>query len=152
MGMLITNDNRHNNNNNGIVIIGSRAHLEEESTIQRSRIRTFLMQSFHFFVRQLCSKNIRDTQCGFKLFNRYAMIALFTQLHLRRWAFDIELVALAEQLGFTLVEVGVNWKEIGGSKLESEGKFGLALVSLSMLRDMICVRICYGLGIWKIKQ
>jgi dolichyl-phosphate beta-glucosyltransferase len=66
-------------------VFGSRAHLEDESTASRSKIRTFLMHSFHFFVKLLCSPRIKDTQCGFKLFTRSAAVMLFTNLHLRRW-------------------------------------------------------------------
>lgn len=67
------------------VVFGSRAHLEDESSASRSKIRTFLMHSFHFFVKILCSPRIKDTQCGFKLFTRSAAVLLFTNLHLRRW-------------------------------------------------------------------
>ena len=51
-----------NNDNRNMSIFGSRAHLQEESTIQRSVIRTLLMHAFHFFVTLLVSSNIRDTQ------------------------------------------------------------------------------------------
>ena len=68
-----------------MAVFGSRAHLEEESTASRSKIRTFLMHAFHFFVKILCSPHIKDTQCGFKLFTRSAAVMLFTNLHLRRW-------------------------------------------------------------------
>ncbi len=129
-------------------VFGSRAHLEEESTVSRSKIRTVLMRAFHFFVKALCSPKIKDTQCGFKLFTRHAALLLFTNLHLRRWAFDTELVVIAEKLNIPISEVGVIWHEIDGSKLDA-GKLSLALVSLGMLRDMICVRACYFLRIWK---
>ena len=48
--------------NKNISMFGSRAHLQEESTTQRSLIRTFLMRAFHFFVTLLVSSKIRDTQ------------------------------------------------------------------------------------------
>lgn len=129
------------------VVFGSRAHLEEESTASRSKIRTVLMRAFHFFVKTLCSPKIKDTQCGFKLFTRHAALLLFTNLHLRRWAFDTELVVIAKKLNIPISEVGVIWHEIDGSKLDA-GKLSLALVSLGMLRDMICVKACYFLRIW----
>lgn len=81
--------NESQSNNSGVLppaaVFGSRAHLEEESTASRSKIRTFLMHAFHFFVKTLCSARIEDTQCGFKLFSRSAAVLLFTNLHLRRW-------------------------------------------------------------------
>ena len=136
-----------------LAVFGSRAHLENESKASRSKVRTFLMHSFHFFVKALCSPRIKDTQCGFKLFTRSAAISLFTNLHLRRWAFDTELVVIAEKLRepVQISEVGVIWQEIEGSKLDG-GKLSLALVSLGMLRDMLCVRACYFFGLWKMRE
>lgn len=66
-------------------VFGSRAHLEETSSATRSKVRTLLMHAFHFFVKNLCSAQIKDTQCGFKLFTRPAVVKLFSNLHLRRW-------------------------------------------------------------------
>ena len=144
-----TNDN--DSNHMSAVIIGSRAHLEESSKAERTKVRTFLMHSFHFFVHHLCSKNVKDTQCGFKLFHKTAALSLFRNLHLKRWAFDIEIITLAEQLNMSISEVGVNWKEVDGSKLDTS-KWALATASLGMLRDMVFVRLCYSLGFWKIQK
>ena len=130
-------------------VFGSRAHLQEMA--QRSWIRTALMHAFHFFVHFLCSSQVRDTQCGFKLFTHKAAMDLFGNLHLRRWAFDTELVMLAERIGISISEVAVSWQEVDGSKLDTS-KLALALVSISMLRDMLCVRACYSLGLWKVKR
>ena len=67
-----------------------------ESVATRSLLRTILMKGFHLLVMILISKNIEDTQCGFKLFTRETARALFQRLHLERWSFDVELVVLAE--------------------------------------------------------
>ena len=137
-------------------VYGSRAHLQQqesqkEKNVQRSLIRIILMHGFHFFVRTLCSSHIQDTQCGFKLFTQPAAQVLFQNLHLHRWAFDIELVVMSELLGLPVEEVGVQWQEIEGSKLATS-KMALIRASVDMLRDMICVRLCYSLGIWKIQK
>jgi len=94
------------------IVIGSRAHLQEDATASRTFVRTLLMKAFHMFVAILCSRTVRDTQCGFKLFTRAAAITLFSNLHLQRWAFDIEIITIAEQMKVPLVEVGVNWEEV----------------------------------------
>ena len=60
-------------------------------------------------------------------------------------------MVIAEKVGVTISEVGVCWHEVDGSKLDV-GKLGLMAVSLGMLRDMVCVRACYMLGIWKLKR
>lgn len=55
-----------------VVVVGSRAHLEEESKATRSFLRTFLMVGFHLVVYVFAVRSVRDTQCGFKLFTRSA--------------------------------------------------------------------------------
>ena len=134
-----------------IAVFGSRAHLAKVSTAERTLSRTVLMKAFHFFVGVLVSSKVHDTQCGFKLFTRSASELVFETLHLRRWAFDTEIILLCDKFSIDILEVAVPWKEIDGSKL-STSKLALGIASLSMLRDMICVRTCYTLGIWKVKN
>jgi dolichyl-phosphate beta-glucosyltransferase len=132
-----------------ITIFGSRAHLQEQSTTQRSFVRTLLMRAFHVFVSVLVSSRIHDTQCGFKMFTKNAALVTFESLHLHRWAFDTEVVLVSDHQSIQIVEVGVPWHEVDGSKLNTS-KWALAVVSINMLRDMICVRACYALRIWKV--
>jgi dolichyl-phosphate beta-glucosyltransferase len=130
------------------VAFGSRAHLEKGSVSTRAWYRTILMKGMHLCVSVLCTKEIKDTQCGFKLFTRKAAAALFPQMHLERWGFDIELVQLCQYLDIPVVEVAVNWQEIDGSKLITN-KLDVVKASLVMFRDMLCVRLCFLFGIWK---
>ena len=109
------------------------------------------MYGFHALVCLLCTRNVQDTQCGFKLFTRHAARLLFPGIHLERWAFDVELIYVAEQLGIPIVEVGVNWHEVAGSKLIVH-KFDIITTSLSMAKDMLTVKVCYTLGIWKLPR
>lgn len=136
------------------IVLGSRAHLHlnknNHTHQRRSHVRSFLMQAFHVCVVLLVdASEICDTQCGFKLFSKNAAHHLFQILHLRRWAFDTELIFLATHLHYTILEVVVPWHEVEGSKLHTSA-LNLALVSVSMLRDMVCVRLCYAFGLWKI--
>jgi len=132
------------------VVVGSRAWMKEESKATRTLLRTFLMHAFHMFVSFLVSRNINDTQCGFKLFNPVSKRGGIEGLHLRRWAFDVEVVVRCEMQGYTMKEVPVKWQEIEGSKLTEEGFLGLVKNGVGMLRDMICVRLCYVTGGWKV--
>lgn len=128
------------------VLMGSRAHIQQE----RSLVRRFLAAAFRLLLTVTlgpAAKHIRDTQCGFKLLSRGAAQRIFQTLHLQRWAFDIEVLYLAVHLKVTVKEEVVPWHEVEGSKLNTS-IWNLALVSLSMLRDMICVRLCYQVGIW----
>ena len=58
--------NRIDEDGQGIVC-GSRAHLQDESIASRTLVRTILMYGFHFCVWIFAVKNVRDTQCGFKV-------------------------------------------------------------------------------------
>jgi dolichyl-phosphate beta-glucosyltransferase len=127
---------------------GSRAHLEEESIAKRTFVRTLLMHGFHMFVSVFVTDQVKDTQCGFKLFTRYAAKFLFANLHLEGWAFDIELIYLAEQYHIPMKEVGVVWTEVAGSKL-IQSKVDLVKASVFMARDILCVRMAYMTHIWR---
>lgn len=128
------------------IICGSRAHLEEESIAKRSIFRTFLMYGFHFLVWFLCVKGIKDTQCGFKLLTREAAILTFSNLHVERWAFDVDLLYIAQYLNIPLAEVAIAWQEIEGSKMIPVWSW------LQMGRDLLLIRLRYLLGAWKINS
>lgn len=134
-------------NKNGLgVICGSRAHLEQESIAQRSMFRTFLMYGFHFLVWFLCVRGIKDTQCGFKLLTRQAAVILFSNLHVERWAFDVDMLYLAQYFKIPMSEVAVKWQEIEGSKMVPVWSW------LQMGKDLLLIRLRYILGAWKIRS
>ena len=86
-------------------IFFQRAHLAKDSIATRAFYRTVLMKGFHFYVQLLVTHSVQDTQCGFKLFTRAAAHVLFGNLHLYRWAFDTEIIYLAELLNVPIAEV-----------------------------------------------
>jgi len=130
--------------------VGSRAHLQGEAEAKRTFFRNLLMWGFHLVVTWIGGiRGIRDTQCGFKLFSRKSACVLFRNLHLSRWAFDVELLWLAQQWNMPTVEVPVKWREIDGSHLEEEDT---RMVSIRMFRDLIRVRFSYLFGLWKVPR
>ncbi|XP_072746583.1 dolichyl-phosphate beta-glucosyltransferase [Anoplolepis gracilipes] len=128
------------------IICGSRAHLEKEETAKRSYFRLFLMHGFHFLVWLLCVKGIRDTQCGFKLLTRKSARTIFEALHVERWAFDVEMLYIAQTLNIPINEIAVNWTEIEGSKIIPFWSW------LQMGRDLLFIWLRYNIGAWKINK
>ncbi|XP_067569441.1 dolichyl-phosphate beta-glucosyltransferase isoform X3 [Pseudorca crassidens] len=128
------------------IACGSRAHLEKQSIAQRSYFRTLLMYGFHFLVWFLCVKGIRDTQCGFKLLTREAASRTFSSLHIERWAFDVELLYIAQFFKIPIAEIAVNWTEIEGSKLVPFWSW------LQMGKDLLLIRLRYLTGAWRLEQ
>uniref|UniRef100_A0A453M9R7 Dolichyl-phosphate beta-glucosyltransferase n=1 Tax=Aegilops tauschii subsp. strangulata TaxID=200361 RepID=A0A453M9R7_AEGTS len=83
------------------------------------------------------------SQCGFKMFTRSAARKLFTNIRLKRWCFDVEIVYLCKHLRIPMAEVSVSWTEIPGSKVRMTS-------ILHMVFELLLIRVGYGLGIWKI--
>lgn len=54
------------------------------------------MYSFHSVLYVLGIRHIKDTQCGFKLFTRQAAQAIFPNVHVDGWIFDIEVLLIAQ--------------------------------------------------------
>ncbi|KAF9115115.1 dolichyl-phosphate beta-glucosyltransferase [Mortierella sp. AM989] len=128
------------------IALGSRAHLvRTDAVVKRSFIRNFLMHAFHKVVYVLGIRGIDDTQCGFKLFTRKAAQAIFPNMHVEGWIFDIEVLMIAQQLKIPIVEVPVAWQEIDGSKVS------LMRDSIQMALDLLIIRMNYIFGIWSIQ-
>jgi len=125
------------------IAFGSRHHLKEEAMAQRAWHRNFLMNAFHVFVWFLVGGSVSDTQCGFKLFRAEVGKQIFASLHIYRWAFDIEVLVLSRLFGWQIAEVPVTWVEMPGSKLN------LITGSLTMLRDIVLVKVLYATAIWR---
>ena len=70
------------------------------------------MYGFNFLVVMLSGVHgISDTQCGFKLFSRRAARCIFPNLHLERWAFDVELLYIASCMGYSIAVGEMEWSE-----------------------------------------
>lgn len=129
------------------VAVGSRAHLVgSEAVVKRSKLRNFLMHSFHLLLWALtppATARIRDTQCGFKLFSRNTLPYIVPHMHMDGWIFDVEMLMLAEFAGIPVVEVAVGWREVVGSKLN------VLRDSLGMAYGLAILRICWATGIYR---
>lgn len=130
---------------NDAIVIGSRAHLEQEAIATRSFFRTILMHGFHLLVWIFAVRKVRDTQCGFKLMTRSAARSIFYIMHVERWAFDVEMLHIAQTYRMPLEEVAVKWTEIDGSKVTPFWSW------LQMGRDLILIWLKYTSGAWRIE-
>lgn len=129
-----------------MVSIGSRAHMvNTDAVVKRTIIRNFLMYSLHALVFTFGIRSIKDTQCGFKLFNRKATKTIFPKLHTEGWIFDVEILIIALRKNIPINEVPISWHEVDGSKMD------LARDSINMAKDLVVVRLAYLLGIYSDK-
>jgi len=90
---------------------------------------------FTFVRKRILLPDFADTQCGFKAFRREAAQALFSRQQLEGWAFDAELLYLAQRLGFSVRQVPIEWRNVEGST------FHLGVGSgIRELRDLVRIR------------
>lgn len=99
------------------VAIGSRWLQSELQTERQPLYRQFFGRTFNLILRVMLGLRFKDTQCGFKAFTRAAADAIFPRMRIRRWAFDPEVLYLANKLGFKTAEVPVEWAHDERSKI-----------------------------------
>jgi dolichyl-phosphate beta-glucosyltransferase len=99
------------------VAVGSRTLSAEGVVRRRSLRRAATGRMFARFARWIVPVPVRDTQCGFKMFRRDVARRLFLMSQEQGYLFDLEVLALANRLGYWIAEVPISWTEIPGSKL-----------------------------------
>lgn len=129
------------------VAVGLRAHMvNTDAVVKRLFIRNLLMYGLHTLVFVFGIRDVRDTQCGFKMFNREAVAGIFPHMHTERWIFDVEILLLAERQNMAMQEVAVSWQEIGGSKID------LAKDLIQMAVDLVVTRLAYMIGVYAMDE
>lgn len=113
------------------VVVGSRAVKRQLITRPQPRHRDLMGRSFNLILRALRLTEIRDTQCGFKLFPGDLARALSAVQQLDGFAFDVELLLAAREWGFAPKEVAVRWNHVEASRVMA-GRH-----SIEMLRDAL---------------
>jgi len=81
------------------VVFGARDLKGSECRVARATARRITTRIFGQMVKRLISGEVSDTQCGLKLFSRRAALEIFARTTIRGFAFDVEVVLLARQLG-----------------------------------------------------
>jgi glycosyltransferase involved in cell wall biosynthesis len=99
------------------VAIGSRWLQRELQTERQPLLRQLYGRLFNLGLRVVLGLRYRDTQCGFKAFNRRAIETVFTRQRIERWGFDPELLFLANKFTVGTTEVPVEWAHDHRSKI-----------------------------------
>jgi dolichyl-phosphate beta-glucosyltransferase len=89
------------------VVIGSRRHVDATTLVRARRLREVSGRLFNLLSRIVLLHRYLDTQCGLKAFSAEAAQVLFATARVDGFAFDVELLYLAQRYGLTLQEVPV---------------------------------------------
>ena len=128
------------------IAIGSRALASRLPgyAVQAPFYRTILSTLYKSVVPQSGLKGITDTQCGFKLFRRTVALDLFTVSSIDGYGFDLELLYVAQQRGYRIAEIPVNWAHQPGSK------FRVIRDGFAMLRELTLIRQNWAKGYYAV--
>ncbi len=93
-------------NDNGYgIVVGSKRH--PMSKVDYPVKRRFLSTCYQLFVRALFGMDIKDTQTGLKLFKRDILKRVLPKATVKRYAFDLELLAIANHMGYEITEAPI---------------------------------------------
>lgn len=98
------------------IAIGSRVLGRGESLVTMRWHRRLIGRVYHCLCASLVP-GIRDTACGCKLFKTEVAKELFSLQTIDRFAFDVEVLALALRRGHSLVEIPLAWTAVPESKV-----------------------------------
>jgi dolichyl-phosphate beta-glucosyltransferase len=99
------------------IAIGSRALELSRILHQQPWWRRTMGKTFNRIVKAVVLDGFEDTQCGFKLFRGPVARELFPKAVIDRFAYDVEILTLARQKGYRIMEVPVIWSNAPGSKV-----------------------------------
>ncbi len=116
------------------VAFGSRALDRGLIGIHQPWRREQAGRAFNLLVRLATGLPFWDTQCGFKAFRLDVCRPILEAARLDGFAFDVELLYLAQRAGLRIREIPVRWNHAEGSKVQ------FFKDSLRMLREVIALR------------
>lgn len=89
---------------------------------------------FNKIITILGFQGIKDTQCGFKLFNAKTAKDIFSKSKINGYAFDVEILHIARLKGYKIKEYPVLWID----RLDSKMK--IIRDALKMLKEVIKIK------------
>jgi glycosyltransferase involved in cell wall biosynthesis len=86
---------------NADIIVGSKRH--PVSRVNYPLLRRIFSIGYHFGAKVLFGLPLTDTQSGIKIFKREVLEQVLPRLLVKRYAMDIEMLAVAKYLGFSRI-------------------------------------------------
>lgn len=117
------------------VVVGSRRVKGATIKTHQPALREFLGRVFTKLTQVLIGSQIADFTCGFKAFQANAGKKLFSLSRINRWAYDSEIIFLAQKLNYKIAEVPVIWE----NRFDTRVQMGKA--AIESLMDVIKIRL-----------
>lgn len=117
------------------IAIGSRFLHDSKVHIAQPAYRIFLGRAANLLIRIFLIDGLRDTQCGFKLFEHNAAKEIFSFQKIKRFAFDMEALLVGVNLGYKIIEVPISWYN------SSESRVRPIRDALTTLKDLFLIKL-----------
>jgi len=88
---------------------------------------------------------IKDTQCGFKIFNEKFIKDVMPRTTINRWGIDFEILIIGKKLGYKIAQVPVEWNDRGESLVGISGY-------ISTFKDLFNVKLNLIKGVYKLDR
>ncbi len=115
------------------IIVGSRYLKSDSIKIKQPFLRRIVSRVGNWLIRILLGIDMKDTQCGFKLFSAKAAGGIFPKQTIMRWGFDMEILAIAIKKGYKIKEVAVDWYDSEGSQVRKSA-------ALKTLKELFIIK------------
>jgi glycosyltransferase involved in cell wall biosynthesis len=114
---------------NADIVVASKWH--PQSKVDIPLIRRILSRGFNLLVKLLVGLKLNDTQTGLKAIRKSVFVNVFPKLNVKRYAFDVELLTLADLLGLKIVELPVNIRLCSRFSLKEVWRMFLDLLGIT---------------------
>lgn len=115
------------------VVIGSRHLANSSLKVREGAGRQLLGEVFRRVTQWGLSLRVSDITCGFKGFTRSTAMDIFSRSVIHGWGYDAEILFLAQELGYPIREIPVDWYHSFDSKVK------VGLDSLHTLGELLCI-------------
>jgi dolichyl-phosphate beta-glucosyltransferase len=95
---------------NGFDVVIASRFVPGVKIVRPVQLHRKIMEKIFRLIRMVITNNwkIKDTQCGFKVFRREAVVKIFPKLTVKRFAFDAELIFVANKYKFSIKELPIH--------------------------------------------
>lgn len=115
------------------VAVGSRS-VNGARRIGEPWRRKLMGRVFNRIVQQLAVRGIHDTQCGFKMFTAAAAERIFPLVTVDGWAFDVEVLHIAQHHKLRIVEQPIDWV------FDADSRVSPLRSSVAMFKEILEIR------------
>jgi dolichyl-phosphate beta-glucosyltransferase len=112
------------------VVVGNRHHRDTRTQVRAGVVRVVGSTVFNASTRLVLRAGYRDTQSGINVFDGHSARRIFAMTRLDGFAFDVEVLLIAERLGLRVTEMPVEVINASSSTVS------VARDALRMMRDL----------------